>query len=136
MQKVIDVSFPGGKKVAAAIGGHTILTDQPADDGGEGAAPAPFALFLVSLATCAGYYALQFCLSRGIPTGGMSLKTACTFDEQARRYVSVEFSLSLPPGFPEKYREAIVRAMDSCAVKKHILNPPKFTVKAEARGEQ
>jgi ribosomal protein S12 methylthiotransferase accessory factor len=130
MQKTIAVSFPGGKKVNAQIGGLIVQTDQPVEDGGEGSAPAPFALFLASLATCAGYYALQFCLSREIPTNGMSLKTTCTFDETERRYTAVDIVLTLPTGFPEKYRDAIVRAMDACAVKKHILNPPKFTVSA------
>jgi ribosomal protein S12 methylthiotransferase accessory factor len=130
MQKIIEVSFPGGKRVDALINGQTITTDQPLDDGGEGSAPAPFALFLASLAACAGYYALQFCLSRSIPTQGMSLKTTCAYDEQAHRYVSMDIRLTLPAGFPEKYHDAIIRAMDSCAVKKHILNPPAFTVTA------
>jgi ribosomal protein S12 methylthiotransferase accessory factor len=128
MQKIITVSFPGGKKVNAHVNGQLVQTDQPVDDGGDGSAPAPFALFLASLATCAGYYALQFCLSRSIPTDGMSLITTCTFDEAERRYTDMDITLTLPAGFPEKYRDAIVRAMDSCAVKKLILNPPRFTV--------
>ena len=131
MQKIINVSFPGGKKVNAEIGGQIIPTDQPVDDGGEGSAPAPFLLFLASLATCAGYYSLQFCLSRNISTNGMSLQTTCTFDEAEHRYTAMDIALTLPAGFPEKYRDAIVRAMDLCTVKKHILNPPKFTVGAQ-----
>ena len=34
--KDITVSFPGGKKVAAHFNGHTVQTDQPAAEGGEG----------------------------------------------------------------------------------------------------
>jgi hypothetical protein len=33
-------------------------------------------------------------------------------------------------GLPQKYRDAIVRAMDSCAVKKHLLLPPEFEIAA------
>jgi len=40
----------------------------------------------------------------------------------------VRLQLTLPAGFPPKYREGIVRAMELCAVKKHIQNPPEFTV--------
>jgi ribosomal protein S12 methylthiotransferase accessory factor len=36
--------------------------------------------------------------------------------------------IGLPAGFPEKYREAIVKAVDACAVKAHINNPPAFKV--------
>ena len=128
MEKIISVGFPGGKKVYAEIDGRRIATDQPVDSGGEGSAPEPFALFLSSIATCAGYYALQFCLSRAIPTEGMSLTATCTYDENGHRYVAYAIELTLPQGFPDKYRDAIVRAMDSCAVKKHILNPPEFKI--------
>jgi ribosomal protein S12 methylthiotransferase accessory factor len=36
--------------------------------------------------------------------------------------------LRLPSEFPEKYRESILHAMDSCAVKKHIIESPEFEV--------
>ena len=35
-------------------------------------------------------------------------------------------ALTLPPGFPEKYAGAIRRAVDQCAVKKHMFEPPAF----------
>jgi len=35
----------------------------------------------------------------------------------------------VPAGFPEKYKKAIVRTMDLCSVKKHIINPPEFEIK-------
>ena len=131
MEKLINVSFPGGKKVIAQVGDRLIATDQSAESGGEGSAPEPFTLFLASLATCAGYYALQFCLSRDISTHGMSCKAAFSYNEQEHRYTLVRIILTLPQGFPDKYRNAIVRAMDSCAVKKHLLQPPKFELTAE-----
>ena len=40
----------------------------------------------------------------------------------------MEVELILPEGFPEKYRGAIVKAMDQCVVKQHILNPPEFEI--------
>jgi uncharacterized OsmC-like protein len=131
MEKIIDISFPGRKKVVARIGEILITTDQPVADGGDGSAPAPFTLFLTSIATCAGYYALQFCLSRNISTEGMSCRVFFTYDEQEHRYTAVRIALALPLGFPDKYRDAIVRAMDLCAVKKNLLQPPKFSIAAE-----
>ena len=69
----ILVTFPGGMRVDAQAGAHLIRTDQPASAGGDASAPAPFDLFLASLATCAGYYVLAFCRARGIPTDGLAL---------------------------------------------------------------
>ncbi|MFN2174075.1 MAG: hypothetical protein ACK2UF_21845, partial [Candidatus Promineifilaceae bacterium] len=36
--------------------------------------------------------------------------------------------IQLPPEFPEKYKAAVIRAADQCAVKKHFEYPPQFEV--------
>lgn len=36
--------------------------------------------------------------------------------------------ITLPNGFPEKYRKAIWRAANLCSVKKHIITPPEFAI--------
>jgi ribosomal protein S12 methylthiotransferase accessory factor len=40
----------------------------------------------------------------------------------------IAITLHLPDGFPEKYRSAIIRATDQCAVKKALLEPPEIQV--------
>lgn len=127
----IEMEFPGGVAVDARWGGQLVRTDQPAPLGG-GAAPSPFDLFLASLGTCAGFYALRFCQERGIATGGLRVSLETTRDPETRRLSCVAIALALPAGFPEKYRGAIVRAVDQCAVKKAILSPPVMPVTVTA----
>ena len=122
----VTVSFPGGVAVDATYKGHTVRTDQPLDAGGADSAMSPFDLFFASIATCMGFYALRFCQQRDIPTDGLRLTLDPIRDEEQKRVTVVRVALELPPGFPEKYRAAIERAVDQCAVKKHILDPPKF----------
>ena len=69
----INVYFEGGKKVNAVIHDFTVKTDQPVRAGGENTAPAPFSLFLASLATCAGFYVKAFCDQRNIPADDITL---------------------------------------------------------------
>jgi ribosomal protein S12 methylthiotransferase accessory factor len=38
----------------------------------------------------------------------------------------VVIDLSLPPDFPEKYQDALIKAIDLCHVKKHFSQPPEF----------
>jgi ribosomal protein S12 methylthiotransferase accessory factor len=40
----------------------------------------------------------------------------------------VIFDVKLPQGFPEKYKEALVRSIELCSVKKHMMEPPKFHI--------
>jgi putative redox protein len=121
----VAVSFPGGVAVEAGVKGHTVRTDQPSPLGG-GSAPSPFELFLASIATCMGFYALRFCQERNIATEGLGLSLETVRDEAKKRLSTIKVALTLPPGFPEKYAEAIRRAVDQCAVKKHMVEPPAF----------
>jgi hypothetical protein len=34
----------------------------------------------------------------------------------------------LPPDFPEKYKGAVIKAAESCTVKKHLASPPKIQI--------
>jgi ribosomal protein S12 methylthiotransferase accessory factor len=124
----MEVRFPGGLKVGAVYRGQTIATDQPEPAGGEGSAPAPFDLFLASIATCAGFYALAFCQQRDLSTAGLAVTMETVRDPELRRITKIDLHLTLPEGFPEKYRQAIVRAVDQCAVKRHIVDPPEFGI--------
>ena len=128
----LTVTFPGGKRVDAQFLQHTIRTDQSVGSGGEGSAPEPFLLFLSSIATCAGIYVLSFCQSRGLPTEGLSLAQTADFHPATGRLEKVGLDIRVPLGFPEKYREALVRAADMCAVKKALQDPPAFEVRTSA----
>ena len=130
MEKRIEVSFSGGMKVDAEIEGITVKTDQAVKNGGEGSAPEPFYLFLASIATCAGVYALDFCRAREISPQDMILTMHCEFDPVAVRCRKIRLDLKLPQGFPEKYKKAVIRVMDLCSVKKNILDPPEFDISA------
>lgn len=126
----MQVFFPGGKKVAAQYNGLIINTDQSREEGGEGSAPEPFALFLASLATCTGIYALAFCEARQIDTTGLGLSLKTVSGPEGKGLARVEMELALPPDFPPKYEKAILRVAGGCAVKKAIMNPPELVLTA------
>ena len=126
MEMLID--FPGGARVDAHFNQFTVKTDQPPQGGGQGSAPTPFATFLASLGTCAGIYVLGFCRQRGIPTDGIRLLQRMESDPQTGLISRVSLDIQLPPAFPEKYRAAVIRSAEQCAVKKHFEHPPVIDV--------
>jgi len=125
---MMEISFAGGVAVNAAFRGFTVQTDQPEHAGGANGAPSPFELFLASLGTCAGFYALRFCQQRDIATEGMRLTLDTARNPDSKRLDKVQIVLHLPAAFPEKYRDTILRAVDQCAVKKAIFDPPEISV--------
>jgi len=128
----IVVTLPGGRRVDAEIPGHRIKTDQAREDGGDDSAPRPFQLFLASIGTCAGIFVQGFCAKRKLPTEGIRIIERPQFAENGT-LVAVDLDIEVPPSFPEKYRDALVRVADQCSVKKAILTPPRFGTRTVVR---
>jgi ribosomal protein S12 methylthiotransferase accessory factor len=131
MDMIID--FPGGARVDAHFGPYTIHTDQPPHAGGGASAPTPFATFLAALGTCAGIYVLGFCQRRGIATDGLRLVQHVETEPGTGMVRMVRLEIELPADFPERYREAVIRAAEQCAVKKHLEHPPAFAISTSTR---
>ena len=129
MEIVVELS--GKKKVTGRFKGYEVVTDQPKEDGGDGSAPAPFELFLASLATCAGFFVQSFCQTRGLPTDGISLVQHSKQDALTHLVSKILIEVRLPASFPEKYRSSVIAAAKQCTVKKHLQNPPQMEVVAK-----
>jgi putative redox protein len=129
----ITVDFPGGNRVDAHFGSFTVQSDQPKAGGGEGSAPTPFELFLASLATCAGFYVLGFCKMRGIPADGIRLTQKLERNSATKMVEKVLIEIQIPKDFPKEYTSAVVRAAESCLVKKHLERPPSFEITVATR---
>ncbi len=122
MEMIID--FPGGSKVDAHFGTFTVSTDQPP----VASAPTPFATFLASIGTCAGIYVLGFCQQRNLPTDGIRIVERVHSNPFNGMVEKIDLDILVPPTFPEKYRDSLVRSAELCAVKKHLEKPPKFEI--------
>ena len=118
----MDIVFPGGLRVDAVSGGMVIPTNQ------DGTDPAPFGLFLASIGTCAGIYVLSFCQQRGLPTENIRIKQRMRSNPMTRMIEHIELDIQVPPDFPERYKDALIRSAELCAVKKHLEAPPAFDV--------
>jgi putative redox protein len=126
MEMIID--FPGGSRVDAHFGSFTVATDQPP----AATAPSPFEIFLSSIGTCAGIYILGFCQSRHLPTEGIHIVERINHSPITGMVETIGLEIQVPPEFPEKYRNSLIRSAELCAVKKHLDNPPKFEITTKA----
>jgi putative redox protein len=122
MEMIID--FPGGSRVDAHFGSFTVATDQPP----QSSAPSPFELFLSSIGTCAGIYVLGFCRQRNLPTEGFRILERINHNPVTGMVETIGLEIQIPPGFPDKYRESLIRSAELCAVKKHLEKPPRFDI--------
>ena len=122
----MEVFFPGNKRVYVRHKGFVIETDQPTQSGGDESAPSPFDLFLASVGACAGIYVLSFLEQRGLSAQGAGIVLRTERDPETKLVSKIALEIKLPSDFPEKYRDAVIRAAEMCAVKRHLDNPPAF----------
>lgn len=124
----IIVSLLENQKLEASFDGHTVPSDQPVINKGEGSAPSPFDYFLASTAFCAGYFVKAYCVSRNISTEGVRIVQNTTHaDDNKYKYI-FDIKVEVPASFSEKDREGILRSVNGCSVKKTIQLMPEFKV--------
>jgi len=131
METIFNITLDRNKKVSAHFRDFTVHTDQPVAGGGENTAPSPFELFLASIGTCAGFYVASFCQSRSIPTDNINIVQTVFRNDTTHMAEKVTLDIILPPDFPEKYQSAVIKAADTCTVKKHLSRPPKIIVETK-----
>ncbi len=44
----------------------------------------------------------------------------------------IDLEIQVPEDFPEKYKDALIRSAELCAVKKHFDDPPRFNIYTES----
>ncbi len=120
----MKIDFPGGSRVDAHFNNLTVPTDQPP----TASAPTPFDVFLASIGTCAGIYVLGFCQQRGLSTEGIQIIQRIHSNPLNGMVDEIDLEILVPPTFPEKYFDSLVRAAELCKVKKHLEKPPRFNV--------
>ncbi len=130
MEHDLVITFPEGKGIEARYKESVVRLF---GDGQwyEGPPPSPFDLFVIGLGTCSAANMYAFMTHRDIPTGQARLVLRRVTDREKKMIVKFTFEITLPADFPEKYEKAIVRAVDVCAVKQHMLEPPEFAVEVK-----
>ena len=133
------ISFPEqtakGHKVNVLFNDFEVNTDQPVSYGADNSAPAPFLMFLSSIASCSGWFLLRFLEARDLSLEGVELMMTSSMDKETKMLSEIRFTLSLPESFPKKYYKAVVNAMHQCAVTRTIMNPPKFTSDVKVKND-
>lgn len=124
----IKVRFPGGKRAYAECKGFTIETDQSEKHGGDGSAPSPFDLFLCSLATCMGVYALNFGEKHGLSSEDLTLDLKSDKDSESGLVRNIEVTVVVPEHTPAPVRNGLARAVGHCMVKRHLEQAPSFDI--------
>jgi len=126
--KPITVTWDGGVRFTADIRGHKVAVDQPRQAGGEDSAPMPLELLPTALGTCVAFFVQQFLTTRGLDATGMEVQVFSAGAANPHRIGLLEVTVAVPNGVPERYREAVRRAAETCTVHHTLTHKPDISV--------
>ncbi len=125
----LKVTYAGGKRFEAAARDHRVVSDQPLDDDGTDRGMTPPELFLASLGTCMGYYAVEYLKARDLSTDGLEVRVSAAKGGKPVRIATIQVSVSVPGvDSDDRYREGLKRAVERCLVHNTLVALPHIEV--------
>jgi uncharacterized OsmC-like protein len=124
----MTVAFKGGSRFDITSRRHTLVTDQPVEDGGQDAGMSPVELFVGSLASCVAYFVGRYCVRHQIPCDGFSIETDWSYAEQPHRVGAVDMRINLPAAVTVEQQERLLKVAHGCTVHQSIAVPPSVTI--------
>jgi len=127
MEAIMEVRIQhlGDVRFEASARGHRVVCDQPPDHGGSDSGMTPPEYLLVSLGTCAGFYAAQYLKTRSLPAQGLEVKVAAEKAAHPARLARFRIEVTVPALDP-RHEEGIVRAVKACLIHHTLLNAPEI----------
>jgi len=125
---LISLEHQGGKAFAVSIRQHELLADAAVEDGGEDRGPRSVELFAASLGSCVGMMVVTYCKSHDLPYEGMEVDVAFDLADSPIRIAGIAIDITMPDGFPDNRRKALVRAAEACPIHNTLHHVPEISV--------
>ena len=119
----VTIQHLGDVKFEAIARGHRVICDQPPDNGGSDSGMTPPEYLLVSLGTCAGFYAAQYLKARSLPSQGLEVKVTAEKATQPARLAQFRIAVTIP-GLDPQHQAGVLRAVKACLIHHTLTNAP------------
>lgn len=117
-----------GVKFTVQARNHTVICDQPQENGGKDTGMTPPEFLLASLGTCAAFYAAEYLRTRDLAHGGVSVSVTSEKLKGPARLGNFRIRVDSPVSLTEEQRQGLMRSVEHCLVKNTLLNPPQMEV--------
>lgn len=129
----IKVSHLGQVKFNIQSRSHSILCDQPVENGGEDAAMTPPELMLASLGSCAAFDAAQYLKTRNLADSGVEVSVTAEKLKGPARLGNFKIRVECPVNLDELHTEGLMRSVKHCLIHNTLLAPPAIDIELAAK---
>lgn len=124
----VTVNHLGSVQFEVKARQHTLICDQPADNGGFDEGMTPPELMLASLATCAGFYAAAYLKKHKLAESGTKVRVTADKVRPPARLDNFLIDIEIPVELTDEQRKGVEEAVHHCLIHNTLLSPPKITL--------
>lgn len=107
---------------------HTIVSDQPPENGGFDEGMTPPEIFLGALGACAAYYAAEYLRKFGLATEGTRVRVEADKVSNPARLDHFRIEVDLPLALTAQHGEGVERAVRHCLIHNTLLSQPTVEI--------
>jgi uncharacterized OsmC-like protein len=107
---------------------HSVISDQPAENGGEDAGMTPPELMLASLGACAEFYAVQYLRTRKLNDCGVEVTVTAEKLMQPARLGNFLIHVTCPAELSAEQTEGLRRSVHHCLIHNTLLSSPSVEI--------
>jgi putative redox protein len=107
---------------------HSILSDQPLENGGHDEGMTPPELLLASLGSCAAFYAAQYLRKWKLAAEGTRVRVTAEKVKDPVRVDNFQIEIETPIELTEQHRAGVEKAVHQCLIHNTLLHPPQITI--------
>lgn len=107
---------------------HSIVCDQPSENGGSDAGMTPPELMLAALGGCAEFYAVQYMKARNLEHTGLEVTLTAEKLKAPARLGNFRIQVSCPTPLTLEQTEGLRRSVHHCLIHNTLLSPPQIVI--------
>ena len=113
---------------------HSVISDQPAENGGFDEGMIPPELLLASLGSCVAYYAAAYLRKQKLAEQGTRVRLTADKikDERGARLDNFRVYVDAPHGLEPTHMEGIEREAHRCLIHNTLFHPPTMVIEIHA----
>jgi len=124
----VKVSHLGQVRFNIQSRSHSILCDQPVDNGGEDTAMTPPELMLASLGSCAAFYAVQYLKARSLADSGVEVSVTAEKLKGPARLGNFKIHVEYPVVLDQDHQDGLMRSVKHCLIHNTLLVTPDIDI--------
>jgi uncharacterized OsmC-like protein len=115
-------------KFAVQARSHTIICDQPIENGGEDAGMTPPELLLASLGACVEFYAVEYLRARQLAESGVEVTVTAEKLKLPTRLGNFHVRVNSPVALTEDQNVGLMRAVHHCLIHNTLMALPQIQI--------